>query len=454
MTPAALFVVALAGCRTAEPPLSTTTDVGAMDASAPSEPPYAENPLLPSSLWKPLPGLPHDCPDRVAIDPKAAMPPLAWRPCASGQATCERADAEWSPLRYGGVYIVDPEPVRRINGAIRISYVRQEWRSYGKYDRRVSVVADGAGTPVFALGDVQDANGHTCAHGRYAGSRGIVVDGIPPRGDTQYLLVSSWQRPSELDFHRLTRDAFAGVPPYIYPRLTAWGPSGALFVSTNAPPSTAIYDFDHRLVTLAKEPTGSGRLDALAYVGLDDGALTMTQDGDGHPLRMGFIDALGAHTPLFQAPSGRAIIGMTVDRGATAPQIVWIEAAYELGDFTSTEIWTSPAAKTAAGIQRRLVAKDSFGAGFTLAAVIADRGLAFFKNGLQSARLVRLADGKGWVIPADTDHNVSEVMGITDDSVWMLVSKRDSVVQDVTMATGIQRVRLDSLGEPTVPNGL
>lgn len=449
----AIVAVALAasaafGCRTAEPPAASgASDGGGADGAADAEPPYVESPLLPATQWKPVPGLPHSCPDRVAIDPKSAVPPLSWKACASGKAGCERADVDWSPQRYGGVYFVDPEPIRRINGTVRISYVRKEWATYAGYIRRISVVADGSGAAVFAVGDVPDPGGHTCTKGRYAGSRGIVIDAIPPVGDSQYMILSSWARPSELVVHTLPRDAFSPLePPYV----SAWGSSGTVFFYTNAPPSTALYDVDRRVVTLAK--SGAARLDALAYVGLDDGALTIPTSGGAR--RVGFIDPSGTHESLFDVPPMHSVSAIAVDRGASAPQMVWIEAGADNGDFTSTEIWTSPASKTAAGVKRRLVAKDPYGSGFSLAALVADRGLAFFKNGLQSSRLVRLSDGRGWVIPADADHNVSEIMGITDDSVWLLVSKRDPLVQDVTWATGIQRVRLDSLGEPTVASGL
>jgi len=198
---------------------------------------------------------------------------------------------------------------------------------------------------------------------------------------------------------------------------------------------------------------GAKRLNALAYAGADEGAVTMIPTGDRFS-GLGYIDPAGNHSSLLQAQPKHNINAVTVDRGADPQQMVWIEAQSDGGDFLSTEIWTSPLAKTSAGIQRRLVAKDPYGSGFTLAALVADRGLVVFKNGLQSARLVRLSDGKGWTIPADTDHNVSEIMGITDDSVWLLVSKRDAMVPDVTEPTAIQRVRLDSLGDPTVPSGL
>lgn len=436
---------ALAACRTSEPaPASIAPDAGRVDAGADSEPPYVENPLLPASLWKPIPGLPHDCPDRIAIDPNAAVPPLEWKACASGRVGCERVDANWSPRIYQGVYAIGGEPIRRLGGRSYITFMRQEVISPGRYSRQVLTVLDSSGRRLFAKGHVPDA----CVGDSLATAGGMILNAIPANGRNEHLIFSSWGAPNELRADTLDRNAMSTRG---YPTLVHGSAAGAIFFYTENPQSTAIYDSEGRKVILAMD--GAKRLNALAYAGADEGAVTMIPTGDRFS-GLGYIDPAGNHSSLLQAQPKHNINAVTVDRGADPQQMVWIEAQSDGGDFLSTEIWTSPLAKTSAGIQRRLVAKDPYGSGFTLAALVADRGLVVFKNGLQSARLVRLSDGKGWTIPADTDHNVSEIMGITDDSVWLLVSKRDAMVPDVTEPTAIQRVRLDSLGDPTVPSGL
>lgn len=62
------------------------------------------------------------------------------------------------------------------------------------------------------------------------------------------------------------------------------------------------------------------------------------------------------------------------------------------------------------------------------------------------ALFIRLSDGWGWPIEAETDRIFLQPLWVDDNDVWMLTGIPDLVIQD-----GIMRVSRASLGAPTVP---
>ena len=71
-----------------------------------------------------------------------------------------------------------------------------------------------------------------------------------------------------------------------------------------------------------------------------------------------------------------------------------------------------------------------------------------------SARVIRLSDGKGWKLQAEPGDGIPDVLGFDDESVWVSIVKDNPALSGLGSANGILRMRLDSLGEPTLSNGL
>jgi hypothetical protein len=446
-------LAACSGCKSPpEQAPASGADAGAPEgavADAARDVGYLETDLLPADQWAPIPGLPQECGERIALDPNTAVPKLDWKPCSAKWGPgCKRVDNTWSKWPYGALGGGPDEPIRRVNGTIRISYIRTEWKDNIHFDRSYSVIEDAQGRRQAAMGVAPAKSGLECSGRVYLGKDGVAAAAAGRAGRTQeFLAVGPRSLPPKLTAHVTPLVDFEITDP----SLVTLGTRGHVFYSGD-PPSTAIYDPSNRKLSIPKTD-GAKLLDVFPYVAADEGVLTIGYDGAGYPLRVGYMAPDGTHSPLFQSSAQHYLTGLTLDRGVDPPQIVWTEARNEGGLFASTELWTSPFAMTAAGIAKRLVAKDDFGPGFGFVYLSADRGRALFRNGTHSARLVRLADGMGWSLTADPGEAFTEIAGLADDDAWLFVTQEDPKVQNLPRETAILRARFDDLGPPTVPRG-
>lgn len=412
----ALGLAACSGCKSPpEQAPAGATDGGAPEAAvldAARDVGYMQTDLLPANQWAPIPGFPQECGERIALDPNTAVPKLDWKPCSAKWGPgCKRVDNTWSKWPYGAVGGGPDEPVRRVNGAIRVSYLRTEWKDNTYFDRSYSVLEDAHGNRLAAMGIAPKKSGQECSGRLFLGKDMVAAAAGGRPGRTQeYLSLGPPSIPPRLDSHAMALTSFELGNDI--PFLVTLGTRGHVFYSGD-PASTAIYDPTTRKLTLPKTDAGK-RLDVFPYAAAEEGTLTIGYDGAGYPLRVGYMSPDGTHAPLFEASPQHYVTGMTLDRGVDPPQIVWTEARDEGGSFASTELWTSPFATSAMGIAKRLVAKDDYAPGFGFVGVSADRGRALFRNGRSSVRLVRLADGMGWNLQADPGEAFGEIGGLAD----------------------------------------
>ena len=449
-------LAACSGCKSPpEQAPASGADAGAGEAAvadAARDVGYLETDLLPADQWAPIPGLPQECGERIALDPNTAVPKLDWKPCSAKWGPgCRRVDNTWSKWPYGALGGGFDEPVRRNGkgGAIRISYSRIEWLDGNiNFARAYFVIEELSGERSVALGLAPGKSGLDCSGRPFLGSQTVALAAAGRAGRTQeFLAVGPRSLPPKLTAHVTPLVDFEITDPF----LVTLGTQGHVFYGGD-PPSTAIYDPSNRRLTIPKTDGGK-LLDVFPYAAADEGVLTIGYDSAGYPLRVGYMAPDGTYSPLFQASPQHYVTGLTLDRGVDPPQIVWTEARDEGGVFASTELWTSPFATTAAGVAKRLVAKDDFGPGFGFVYVSADRGRALFRNGIHSARLVRLSDGMGWSLTADPGEAFTEIAGLADDDAWLFVTQEDPKVQNLPRETAILRARFDDLGPPTVPRG-
>jgi len=448
-----LGLAACSGCNSPpEPSPASGADAGAPDvalADAARDVGYLQTDLLPADQWAPIPGLPQECGERIALDPNTAVPKLDWKPCSAKWGPgCKRVDNTWSKWPYGSISPGLDEVVRRLNGTIRVSYLRTEWKDHLNFDRSYSVIEDAQGRRLAAMGVAPPKSGLSCSGRMFLGKDSVAAAAAGRAGRTQeFLAVGPRSLPPKLTAHVTPLVDFEITDPF----LVTLGTRGQVFYAGD-PPSTAIYDPSSRKLTRPKTDAGK-LLDVFPYTAAEEGALTIGNDAAGYPLRVGYMSPEGVHSPLFEAEPAHYVTGLTLDRGVDPPQIVWTEARDEGGSFASTELWTSPFATTAAGIAKRLVAKDAFAPGFGFIGVSADRGRALFRNGIQSARVVRLSDGMGWSLQADAGEAFPNIAGIGDDEAWIFVTQPDPKVDNLPGETGLLRARIDDLGPPTVPRG-
>jgi len=446
-----LGLAACSGCDSpAEQAPTSGADAGAPDvalADAARDVGYLQTDLLPADQWAPIPGFPQECGERIARDPNTAVPQLDWKPCSAKWGPgCKRIDNTWSKWPYRAIGPGREETLRRVDGKPRLSYTRTEWVDNLRFSRSYSVLENVGGERIAAMGVAPQKSGKECSGRLFAGRDTFAVAASLNR--SEHLAISPTSGTPKLVGYNIPLDGVLSVADG--PDMRAFLSPGFAFYATEGL-ATAIYDADKRMVVLANE-SGKG-VAVVPHVDAGEGALALLRDGSGSPVRVGYVRTDGSYAPLFDAEAAHYITGMTLDRGVTPPQIVWTEARNEGGFFASTELWTSPFAMNSAGITKRLVAKDAFAPGVSLIAVSADRGRALFRNGLRSARVVRLSDGMGWNLQADSGEAFREIAGIADDEAWLFVTQPDPVVETLPAETGLLRVRIDDLGPPTVPRG-
>ena len=134
---------------------------------------------------------------------------------------------------------------------------------------------------------------------------------------------------------------------------------------------------------------------------------------------------------------------------------VWFEGPDNGGVGGALEMWTAPFAVPPTTLQRRLVMKDPKSAGGLNILSVAHGGLALFVRNRNEAHLVRLSDGQGWILSADTDTDFIDPVGITDDHILLTTAQRLSPKLPVAdRPDAMVRYSRSSLGPPTEPNGL
>jgi len=383
--------------------------------------------------WARFKNAPPKCEAYVALDPTSAVEPFEWQPCKSGKVGCQQLV---SPSSYREFVIADFEPMRYLDGRMIFSYRQNDIDDRGDFTRTRFVVRDVAGTVLHASA-LQVVRPGGCAVGwsSNGASVGFISFALSDAGNYQF----GHSTPDALvpQLQTFARGHW-GESPSSIPYAQGYANS-VLYLHMNGPPGMGYLDFAQGrdgVVGSAAQP----RAELAPWTTVRDGALALQVDPNGYLAGLAWVNAEHKPSLLTQMQAGRIVQALAVDR-AEQDALVWIEA----DDVDPTigaaqELWTSPFAKDGSGIARRKVSKDNPGG---LKRLSAHRGRAAYLNGDRTTRVVRLSDGKGWLIKADPGFFFKAVAGLTDDEVWIFTTTYEG-----GSMTGILRVRIDSLGEP------
>lgn len=434
------------GCRASENPAGVGADGATTDAlvkvsDAAIGDAFVSDAALPPERWERIPGLPDRCGERVASAPNEAVPPLVFSACGSGRAGCTHLLAEWNPSSEGGIYGVEPEPIRRIGSQPTFTYVRAE-RTTSRVLRAFFVVESAGKERSSAVGVAPGNSGDDCVARIAFSESGVALQvlGVP----SQYV-VGLARAPTFWPFETVSLPVGALDPKDNGVVMQAFGSTSVAYYRNAG--TSSLYDFRTKQAKAVM-------VDGFAWTPWGEGALTFGSDsGAALPARIGYLAPDGTLNKLVDPGPGRLIAAMAVDRGVTPNQLVWIEGADAGVGLASSEVWTSPLSTAASGIQRRLVAKTPLAHG-VLRPIVADRGRVVMPEDRNSARVIRLSDGKGWKLQAEPGDGIPDVLGFDDESVWVSIVKDNPALSGLGSANGILRMRLDSLGEPTLSNGL
>lgn len=382
--------------------------------------------------WRPVLGLPSNCPVRVAVTPELSVPAFRWTKCSSGRDGCEVFVPDWTgpdsfafvQSHLGGVY--------EENGDVVLSYTRTtrgkpawfaiEQALHGSARRAIYGVDD---SPVACIpAHVTSSPSGTTA----------LISFVFPGGFRQFAL--SPDNPSTAFAQELTRA--------LEPRLIVQGirrGDGMVTLEHNAG-GIANYVSSVRLSDGQVIPGFPGYTKpALRPIPVPGGYFVTADES------LYFVPSSGEMARLVVSPGpGHRILSVDFDqRGGYA--MAWLELDNTAEVATA---YTSPFATTAGALQRRAVAKLPtpypfvFNAGMLLA-----RGA-----GHTSFRLVRVADGMGWDIAAEPDHASILPLWVNDDFVWQWVSGNQPGDPGFPTKNVLLKLPRAPLGAPTVSPGL
>jgi len=383
--------------------------------------------------WARFKNAPPKCEAYVALDPASAVEPFEWLPCKSGKPGCEQLV---TPSSFRQFMIPDFEPIRYVDGRLVFSYRQNDIDERGDFTRTRFVVRDVAGAVLHASA-LQVVRPGGCAVGWSSNSAsvGFIAFALADAGNYQLGHSTPAARVPELQtFDR----GHWGESPSSIPYAQGYANS-VLYLHMNGPPGMGYLDFGRGKDGVVGSPS-EARAALAPWATARDGALALQVDPNGYQAGLAWVNVDGSFARLTEMRAGRIVQGLAVDRG-DQDNLVWIEA----DDVDPTigaaqELWTSPFAKEASGITRRKVSKDNPGG---LKHLTAHRGRAAYVNGDRTARVVRLSDGKGWLVKAESNMTFVTIAGVTDDEVWIFTADGNK-----GYTRGILRVRIDSLGEP------
>ena len=382
--------------------------------------------------WRPIEGLPANCAVRLAVDPRRSVEPFAWTPCTSGRPACTVFVPSWTgpdnfafvQSHLGGVF--------EDSKGVVLSYVRA---TRGRPERVgiVQALEGEARLAVFGL----DADTLTCAvskmsatpfgmsatifYGNNAASRRFVLSGMPDGG----IGVQDITQP--LASRSVVQGMLRG--------------DGIVTLEHNAG-GIANYVSALRLSDGQVIPGFPGYTKpALRPVPVPGGYFATADES------LYFMPATGGSAQLVVNPqAGNEVISVDFDQRA-GYAMAWLE----LNKTTEVAtLWTAPFATTAAGLQRRAVARLPtaypfvFNAGMVLA-----RGASY-----TSFRLIRVSDGMGWDVAAEPDHASVDPLWVNDDFVWQWVSGNQPGEPGFPTKNVLLKLPRAPLGAPTVPPGL
>jgi hypothetical protein len=382
--------------------------------------------------WEQIPNPSPRCGALVATHPERDVSPLTWTACASGRSGCRTLVVDWTPWNVNEGLRVDRHAMRAdATGNLYLDHTRQypnqvRTTTAGKELYVVEKIGSG---PVFAQAWVNRADYPDCAPHQVISTKGIV----------QYVTFF------ELNEQRYRRATWA-TPLTLDPTINvSYTESGGL---------SNVGAVNGASIARATQSSFWSFLDLNTGVLRDEtkGLDQATSLEDGF-LARNFVTGLpvvrirndGSFTTLLTSPPGRSVTAFEVDR-EQGQQLAWVEARNVAPPSFEPVVYTAPlAASRAELVPRRVTAYDDpgqYGGGY----MSVGNGMALILTGPGSAVLVRLSDGRHWVVSPEPGMGFYHALHVSTDEVWLSTA---TLFSGSTIRFGnnsIMRLRIDSLG--------
>jgi hypothetical protein len=137
---------------------------------------------------------------------------------------------------------------------------------------------------------------------------------------------------------------------------------------------------------------------------------------------------------------GMTIIDMASDM-VGGGHVVWREANAIPPERDHYVLWAAEYRSSAEAVDKRKVCE--LPRQVSSGRMLANAGVALIDYTPEKALLVRLSDGKGWLVPGEPGHQIVSPLWVDDNAVWLTTSTgaRDQ-------GDGILRIARESLGDP------
>lgn len=412
----ALALVA-GGCQSGAAP--TAPGASASPAVSPVSPAVSVRPTAPPGEWRAVAGLPEACGARVAVEPAAAVPPLAWRGCASGRGGCAVFEATWGArgdgLRFRPGAL---EPVFEDADGVHLAYLRRD------ADHTLSIVQalDGAAEAAWRSPErgclvVAAASRHGLA------ARAIVPDEARAGGAPHYLgaaprgaPVALTMTPAALDPRLpLSQSVARGATTLTIEAVGAGGGvRGAAFSIARGAfvPGAA----DGEPAVERPLPVEGGMIALAATV----------------PSSLVWVSDAGARRALVTPSAGHHVTWFALDR-ARADAVVWTEASID--GASPASLWVAPLAPGGVLGPARRVADVPADRPF-----VANAGVVAIVEAPDRARVLRLSDGASAALWREPDLAWTEPLWVNDEAAWFVVTDLEPHEAGFPARAGLVRV--------------
>jgi hypothetical protein len=379
--------------------------------------------------WEQIPNPSPRCGALVATHPERDVSPLTWTACASGRSGCRTLVVDWTPWNVNEGLRVDRQAMRAdALGNLYLNHIR-EYPNQVRTTvsaKELYVVEKIDTGPVFAQAWVNRADSPDCGPNLDISNIGLIQTVTFVELNEQRYRRATWASPLGLE-------PVITVPYSESGGLSNIGAANGLGIARVT--QSGFWSF----LNLS---TGLLRLDNKDLdnaVSLDDGFLGRS----GRPVLR--IRNDGSFTTLLTSPPGRSISGFEVDR-ARSQQVAWVEATNPSPPRFEPVVYTAPlAASRAELVPRRVTAYDDpgqYGGGY----MSVGNGMALILTGPGSAVLVRLSDGRHWVVSPEPGMGFYHALHVSADEVWLSTATLFGGSTVMFGNDSIMRLRIDSLG--------
>jgi hypothetical protein len=379
--------------------------------------------------WEQIPNPSPRCGALVATHPERDVSPLTWTACASGRSGCRTLVVDWTLWNINEGLRVDRQAMRADNaGNLYLNYMRQYPNQVRTTpaNKELRVIEKMDSGPVFAQARVNRVDNADCAPNLTIGTEGLVQGVTFFELNEQRYRRATWAHP-------LVFEPVITVPFTEPDGLSVVGATnGANIARVSQLGFWSFLDLSTGLVRLDNKDLDNA-------VALEDGFLGRS----GRPVLR--IRNDGSFTTLLTSPPGRSISGFEVDR-ARGQQLAWVEATNPSPPRLDPVLYTAPLAASRAELApRRVTGYDDpgqYGGGY----MSVGNGMALILTGPGSAVLVRLSDGRHWVVAPEPGMGFYNALHVSVDEVWLSTATLFGGSTVMFGNDSIMRLRIDSLG--------